>query len=119
MPLIRLVLAFSLVLAPLAADEQVEKAQAGKDWRIGWVSIAGIPLPGKYNRALSDLGWREGRNIVFENRYVSSPTEIQHAAEELVRVRVDIILTISAGNAEQILKATKTVPIIVLPQASL
>jgi len=82
-------------------------------------SIAGIPLPGTFNRALSDLGWREGRNIVFENRYVSSPTEIQHAAEELVRVRVDIILTISAGNAEQILKATTTVPIIVLSSGEL
>src|SRR5262249_3212247 len=101
------------------ADAQEEKAQAGKGWRIGWVSIAGIPLPGTFNRALSDLGWREGGNIVFEKRYVSSPTEIQRAAEELVPVRADIILTISGGNGEQILKATKTAPIIVLSSGEL
>src|SRR5438093_5034907 len=97
----RLVVLLTIVFlaAPLAAGAQ----QASKVWRIGWVSITGIPLPEAFSRALNDRGWLEGRNVVFENRYVSSPTGIHEAAEELVRARVDIILTASAGNAEQIL----------------
>jgi putative ABC transport system substrate-binding protein len=105
----------SLLAAPLAVDGQ----QAGKVWRIGWVSITGVPLPKAFSRALNDLGWLEGRNIVFENRYVSSPDGIHEAAEELVRARVDIILTVSAGNAEQILKVTRTTPVIVLASGEL
>jgi putative tryptophan/tyrosine transport system substrate-binding protein len=108
-------LAGGLLAAPLAAAAQ----QAGKVWRIGWVSITGIPLPEAFSRALNDLGWLEGKNIIFENRYVSSPAMIEQAAEELVRARVDIILTVGAGNAEQILKATKSIPVMLVASGEL
>src|SRR5215813_11937365 len=105
----------SVVAAPRATGAQ----SARKVWRIGWISITGIPRPDTFDRALNDLGWVEGKNIAFENRYVSSPAGIQQATEELVRVRIDIILTISTGHAEQILKATRTTPVIVLASGEL
>ncbi|HLB87177.1 MAG TPA: ABC transporter substrate-binding protein [Terriglobales bacterium] len=114
-PAFAAVLILGIFAAPLAAEAQ----PAGKVWRIGWVNITGVPPPESFIRGLTDLGWLEGKNIVFEYRYVSSPAGVQQAAEELVRTRVDIIVSVSAANAEQILKATKTIPVVVLAAGEL
>ena len=109
------VVAVFLLTLPLAVEAQ----QAGKVWRIGWVNTAGNLLPAPFVRALNGLGWVEGKNIMFEHRYAALPTGVQHAADELVRSGVDIILTSSAGNAEQVLKVTRTIPVVVLTAGEL
>ena len=61
------VLSFSLILASLAAEGQ----QAGKVYRIGYLS-PGTPETSRVEplrQALRELGWIEGQNIAFESRW--------------------------------------------------
>jgi len=95
MRMIGLVLALSLALAPLAAEAQ----QKAKVYRIGILSLQteamGVPLA--LNEGLRDLGYREGRNIVFEPRYADGKLErLPDLAADLVRLRVDVIVAVRA-----------------------
>jgi putative ABC transport system substrate-binding protein len=46
------------------------------------------------NEGLRDLGYVEGRNLVFERRYADGRLErLPDLAAELVRLRVDVIVT--------------------------
>jgi hypothetical protein len=59
-------LIFGLLGAPLAADAQ----PVGKVYRIGWLDV-GAPESVElktFRKALEDLGYVEGRNIVVEYR---------------------------------------------------
>ena len=65
--------------------------------------------------ALHDLGWVEGRNLAVEGRYADGNAEILPTfAAELVRLKVELIVT--AGTAATIAakNATASVPIIML-----
>jgi hypothetical protein len=59
------VFTFSLTLAPLVAETQ----QAGKVWRIRYLSAA-APLAADetFRRALRELGYTEGQNITIASR---------------------------------------------------
>src|SRR5262249_7090255 len=63
---------------------------------------------------LRELGWTEGRNVTFENRYPGpDPERITAAARELVESRVDIIWTRGGAETPQAaMNATKTIPIV-------
>jgi len=78
-----------------------------------------VPPPESFIRGLTDLGWLEEKNIGLRVSLRLVPAGVQQAAEELVRTRVDIIVSVSAANAEQILKATKTIPVVVLAAGEL
>ena len=97
---------------PLPAPAQ----QAGKVYRIGflWESPAaygaGIEA---FRRALRDLGWVEGRNIAIEYRWAEGkPERAREMAEELVRLKVDIIVAPTSIYVEAAKGATSTIPII-------
>jgi putative ABC transport system substrate-binding protein len=94
-----------------------EAQQSGKIFRIGFldVSIAsGIaPLMGAFRQELSKLGWIEGKNITIEYRFADQkPERLPELAAELVRLKVDLIVTTAdpAGLAAK--KATSTIPIV-------
>jgi hypothetical protein len=92
MRLIGLVLAFSFVLAPLAAEPQQEKV-----YRVGLLSVLSPPAPGSQPgilvRTLRDLGYVEGRNIVFDRRWAESKNErFPSLAAELVALKPDVFL---------------------------
>jgi len=105
-------LALSLVAAPLPAQAQ----QAGKVYRVGflWDRPAVWPeaIEG-FRRALRVLGWVEGQNIVVEYRWAGGRFDRLHEmAEDLVRLKVEVIVAptpIYAGAAKQ---AASTVPIV-------
>jgi putative ABC transport system substrate-binding protein len=63
--------AAGLLAAPLAAE-----AQAGKVWRIGYLSsssaIASQDPTEVFRQALRGLGWVEGQNIVIDYRFAMS-----------------------------------------------
>ena len=82
-----------LLAAPLAAEAQ----EAGKTWRIGFLS----PYSADYVRSwrvalqhgLRDLGYVEGRNLVLEERHVEGRLErYPELAAELVRLRTDVFV---------------------------
>ena len=64
-------------------------------------------------QALGQLGWIEGGNIAFEARYTDvGPEQLPTLAAELVRAKVDVIVTQAAQLIEAVRAATNTIPIV-------
>jgi putative ABC transport system substrate-binding protein len=62
---------------------------------------------------LRELGWVEGRTIVIEYRWAEGRTErFAEIAAEFVRLRVDVIVTHSAGPVIAAKQATSIIPIV-------
>ena len=58
------------------------------------------------------LGWVEGQNFTIETRHASSQDQLPALAAELVRLKVDLILTGGTSAARAAKEATKTIPIV-------
>ena len=105
------VLALGLCAAPPAGHAQ----QAGKVYRIGMLET--IPAArnaanlGAFRKTLQDLGYVEGRNLAIEYRSADGRAErFPDLAAELVRLKVDIIVTRGTPAARAAKNATATVP---------
>jgi putative tryptophan/tyrosine transport system substrate-binding protein len=90
--------------------------------RIGWIGtrLSSGPRSGAeaIRRALSELGYVEGKNIAFEYRaYESKLDRLPVVAEELVHLKVDLILASSTPAARAAKKATTTIPIVFFSHA--
>ena len=102
---------------PLVARAQ----QAGKIYRIGflWDSPdAFLDALEAFRQGLRDLGYVEGRNIAIEYRWAEGkPERMRELAEELVRLKVDVIVAPSSIYTEAAKQATSTIPIIFVSHA--
>ena len=105
------VLALGLLAAPLAVHAQ----QAGKTYRVGILEA----LPAGRNAAnldalrkgLRDLGYVEGRNLIIEYRSADGHAErFPDLAAELVRLKVDLIVTRGTPAARAARNATGSIP---------
>ena len=101
----------------LAVAVIAEAQQPGKIPRIGY--LTGTSLSGMANRiepfrqGLRDLGYAEGKNIVIEWRGADGNRDRQRAlATELVRLKVDVIVTAGPGGTVAAKEATSTIPIV-------
>jgi len=66
-----------------------------------------------FKQGMRDLGYVEGRNILVESRYSDAKMDrLPDIAAELVRLKVDIIVTHSAQAVGALKKATTTIPIV-------
>jgi putative ABC transport system substrate-binding protein len=66
-----------------------------------------------FREGLRQLGYIEGNNIVIEYRYVEGKLDrLPELAAELVRMKVDVIVTQSPTAVRAAHKATKTIPIV-------
>jgi putative ABC transport system substrate-binding protein len=106
------VMAGGLLATPLAAEAQ----HPGKVYRVGflWDSPAVWPhaLEG-FRQGLRDLGWIEGKNIVVEYRWAEGHFDrLPSLAEELVRLKVDVIVAPTSIYAGAAKRATSTIPIV-------
>jgi putative tryptophan/tyrosine transport system substrate-binding protein len=104
----------SLLLAPCSA---AEAQQTGKIFRIGFLdggSAAGSAVLVKaFLQELSKLGWIEGKNFTIEYRYgEGKPERRPELAEDLVRLKVDMIVTTGGPAALAAKRATTTIPIV-------
>jgi ABC-type uncharacterized transport system substrate-binding protein len=64
---------------------------------------------------LRELGYFEGRNVAFEIRYADGkPERLPDLAAELIRLKVDVIVTQSGVAALAAKKATQTIPIVMI-----
>ncbi len=97
-------------------------AQAQQQARVSKIGVLG---PGTtsvlassravFPRALRELGYVEGKNISIEYRYADNKLErLPALADELVRLKVDVIMTNATTAAIAAKNATKTIPIIFL-----
>jgi putative ABC transport system substrate-binding protein len=101
----------SLGIAPRASFAQ----QAGKVWRIGWLTPGSGPNQNTeaFREELRSLGYIEGRNLSIEYRYAAGKEErLPKLAAELVALRVDIIVTVATQPVIAAKRATGTIPII-------
>jgi putative ABC transport system substrate-binding protein len=107
-------IASSLVTFPPAVKAQ----QAGQVRRIGWLWNNLAPAtPAAFQertQRLRALGWTEGQNLVTEHRYTGgNPNLLPALAEELVRLKVEIIVAEGTIAALAAKKATNAIPIVV------
>src|SRR5262249_5927854 len=92
-------------------------AQQTKIPKIGWLANRPATRPDSgpevIRRELRALGYVEGKNITFEHRYSEGKLErLPVLADELVRLKVDLILTAIIPGARAAKNATKTIPIV-------
>ena len=66
-----------------------------------------------FQRGLRDLGYVEGKNITLEYRYAEGKVEsVSDLAADLVRLKVDIIVTDTSNATQAAKNATKIIPIV-------
>ena len=67
-----------------------------------------------FRQGLRDVGYTEGQNIVIEYRWADGkPDRLSKLAAELVKLRVDIIMTHGEVAIRTLKQATRTIPIVV------
>src|SRR6266581_4174134 len=105
----------SALAAPLRAFAQ----QQGKVWRIGFLAPRSRPASldsdifGAFSNGMRELGYVEGKNLVIEWRFADSQYErLPGLAAELVRLKVDVIVTAATPGARAAQQATATIPIV-------
>jgi putative tryptophan/tyrosine transport system substrate-binding protein len=103
-----------LTLAPIYV---AQAQQPGKVPKIGYLSLrSGFGVNDEaFRQALRELGYTEGQNIIVEWRFVDGKPERYHDfAAELVRLKVDAIVTASGDDPIiAAMNVTKTIPIII------
>jgi len=105
------ILAVSLVLAPLAVQSQ----QAGRVARIGLLCATRCEGPGLdvLRAGLRDLGWVEGRNLVIEARAAGGQLDrLPMLARELIALNPDLIVASGPQPSRAAKDATSVLPII-------
>jgi putative ABC transport system substrate-binding protein len=110
------VLAVGLTLAPLAAVAQ----QAGKVYRVGFLGSGSAEgfytdLLQGLRAGLGELGYVEGKSVVFEYRFAEDKYErLTSLVAELVRSKVDVILAHGSPAIRAAKHATSTIPIVMV-----
>jgi putative tryptophan/tyrosine transport system substrate-binding protein len=104
-------LALALLAAPLAAEAQPEKAP-----RVGLLGLGSAAPSAPFEalrQGLRERGWVEGQSIAFEDRStIDDYDRLRDVAAELVRLKVDVIVTDGTTAALAAGKATRTIPIV-------
>ena len=107
-----------VIFVTLAACGVVAQAQQPtKIRRIGFLGVASLSATSArieaFRHGLRELGNVEGRNIVIEYRWAEGKIErLPDLAAELVRLKVDVIVTGSAAPTRAAKEATTTIPIV-------
>jgi putative ABC transport system substrate-binding protein len=111
------VLSVLLVFAFLAAPVPSPSQQPGKVYRIGYLGNSSPALErdhvDAFRQGLRDLGYAEGQNLLIEFRWAEGRYErFPEFVAELVRLKVDVILTAGTPGALAAKQATQTTPIV-------
>ncbi len=95
--------------------------QPGRIYRIGFLWDSPNEFQDvleAFRQGLRDLGYMEGRNIVIEYRWAEGkPERMRELADELVRLKVDVIIAPSSIYTAAAKRATSTIPIIFMGHA--
>jgi putative tryptophan/tyrosine transport system substrate-binding protein len=115
---IRAVVMVAMVLGLLSAPLAAEAQPARKVWRIGFLGDGpraertAISIE-PFRDGLRELGYSESQNVVIEERWSEDRSErLLDLATELVRLKVDVIVTHGVRGIKAAQDATKTIPIV-------
>src|SRR5262245_11371060 len=107
------------VVVLLALAVIAEAQQPGKVYRIGYLDSGSASDPQNavfreaFLQGLRDLGYVEGKNINIDYRYDEGKRDrLQALAEELVRLKVDVIMGMDTSAAEAAKKSTASIPVV-------
>jgi len=110
----------AILAAPLAAEAQQPENVA----RVGFLhpghgrgrtDANAPPAFDLLRQGLKALGWIEGKTVVFEPRYARDEADkLPALAAELVRLPVDVVVTMGAAATHAAKKATTAIPIVML-----
>ncbi len=111
---------FSAVATLLLAS--VHLAGAQQPTKVPRIGFLGATSPSAnparieaFRQGLRELGYVEGKNIVIEWRHHEGKLDrLPALAAELVRLKVDIIITVGAPAARAAKEATVTIPIVMM-----
>jgi putative ABC transport system substrate-binding protein len=107
-----LLAALALVAAPGSAA-----GQSTKVWRIGFLggaSAEDVPLS-SLRDGLRELGYVHGKNIAFEYKFAETRNErLPGLASELVRSKLDLIVTHGTPATRAAKQVTSTIPIVMV-----
>ena len=99
-----------LTLAMCGAVAQAQ--QEAKVAKIGWLfRAAAAARLDLFRRELRQLGYVEGKNIAIESRF-TEPNRLSTLIDELVRLKVDVLVTGSTTDALAAKNANNTIPIV-------
>jgi putative ABC transport system substrate-binding protein len=101
---------FLMAIVCLAEAQQVAKLP-----RVGILFIGGKDQPHleSFKQGLRERGYTEGKNIILIYRYAEGKGErLSDLATELVREKVDVIVTTASSSALAARRVTQTLPIV-------
>jgi putative ABC transport system substrate-binding protein len=110
--------AFLGALALAAALPREARAQpAGRVYKVGYLQTStreqGLHLLKAFEEGLRERGYRVGQNVVIEERFAQARLErLPELAADLVRLKVDVIVTGLNPNTIAAKQATTTIPIV-------
>ena len=96
----------------------VEAQQPKKIYRIGYLdssSFAGTaPLLKAFESRLSELGWVDEKNVIFQYRFAKGEgrARVRELAAELVKLKVDVIVTRGTNAGLAAKHTTSAIPIV-------
>jgi len=106
----------SILLAPCSFAH----AQPSRTVRVGYLGSSSTLTAGEkdFVEELRRRGWIEGQNLVIDRRYWENQIyRLPAQAAELVRLKVDIIVTSTGTAAKAAKKATNIIPIVMIGSA--
>ncbi len=106
-------------MSPLRAQAQ----PIGKVHRVGILNLGRVstdsPDIAAFREGLAQLGYVDGQNLRIEARSADrQPDQLPALAEELVRLNVDVIVTITTPAAQAAKATTTTIPIVMAGSAA-
>ena len=108
---------FILISSVLGGTAIAEAQQPTKIPRIGYLSGSGLSVLAArieaFRQGLRELGYVEGKNIIIEWRSAEEKFDrLPELAAELVRLKVDVIVSPGPGVTRPLKEATSTIPIV-------
>ena len=104
-------------LAPFASFSQTP----GKVWRVGFLAARHVDfvdadfIYGPFTQGMRELGFIAGKNLVIEWRSSEGKSErLPELAAELVRLKLDVLVTAGTPAALAAQKATTAIPIVMI-----
>jgi putative ABC transport system substrate-binding protein len=104
---------FALSTLLFAPCPSAQAQQPPKSALIGWLGLGGAGTGRElFLREFRKLGYVEGKNISIEYRYTDRIDRLPSLADELIRLKVDVIVMPATSAALAAKNATRTVPIV-------
>jgi len=108
-----LLLCTALVLAGSFAQAQQTKKMPHIGYLAAVSATADAPRLEAFRQGLRNLGYVEGQNILIDYRHESQDLQrLPALAADLVRMKVDVLVTVTTNAAQAAKRTTSTVPIV-------